>query len=346
MAAADSLPEDLEAWARSLVDAGSAGRLRRDVRRLPAPRSRLHTPERMERADDLIADGLGGAGWEVERRPFEYTDVVGFQDYAEGIFPPGTKLKRYPRLAGVNLLGVKEGLVRDAVLVGAHHDTLRDSPGADDNTASVAALLELARALAPWRFHRTLLLAAFDMEELHLFGSAALARELAAERRIDGVIVYESMAYSDPTPGSQALPRGFGLLYPRLLRFLRRRRFAGDWTLVVHRPGSRRLARSFRDGMAAVAGPGTALALCDPTGLPLVGPLLRRWLPGAAHLGRSDHVPFWALGIPAIMVTDTADLRNPHYHRPTDTPETLDYERLAAIVGATAYAVARQAGRP
>lgn len=341
-----ALPEDLETWARSLSDRGSIERLRRDVRRLPAPRSRLHTPERMALADDLVAEGWRRAGWLVERRPFEFTDVVGFQDYAEGVFPPGTKLKRYPRLAGVNILGLKEGATRDAVLVGAHHDTLRDSPGADDNTASVAALLELARVLAPWRFRHTLLLAAFDMEELHFFGSAALVRQLVGERRIAGAIIFESMAYSDPAPDSQALPRGFGLLFPRQLLWLRRRRFAGDWTLVVHRPGSRKLARALLAGMATVAGSDSALSVCDPVGLPVVGPLLGRWLPGIGNLARSDQVPFWAAGLPAVMVTDTANLRNPHYHRSTDTPETLDYQRLAAIVAATAYALARVAGQP
>ena len=77
--------------------------------------------------------------------------------------------------------------------------------------------------------------------------------------------------------------------------------------------------------------------------LPVIGGLLRL-MPGMRHLSRSDHLSFWKAGIPAILITDTADFRNPNYHQPTDTPGTLDYERVAAIVQATAVTVAKLAG--
>ena len=322
----------------------SAERLRRDVERLPAPRSRLHSPARMAAADEMIGDGLSAAGWKVESRPYEFTDVAGYLDYAEGPFPAGSKLKFYPHLAGVNVLGIKEGIAStDAIVVGAHHDTVRDSPGADDNTASVAALLELARVLSPYRFERTIVLAAFDMEEIHYFGSRALVAQLARERRITGAIIYESVAYMDPRPHSQSWPRRLGLLYPGQRREIGRRRFAGDWNLVVYRRSARALARAFTAGLAMTAGPAAAISMCDWTDLPAIGRLLKLCIPAMANFARSDHLAFWKAGIPAMMVTDTGDLRNPHYHQPTDTPETLDYARLAAIVGATAIALARLA---
>ncbi|HVR95448.1 MAG TPA: M28 family peptidase, partial [Thermoanaerobaculia bacterium] len=171
-----------------------------------------------------------------------------------------------------------------------------------------------------------------------------LVSQMSAERRIAGAIVYESIAYTDPAPHSQSLPRGLGLLYPGLRRKIARRRFAGDWTLVVHRRSSRAIARSLVEGMALLAGPGAAIPVRDLADLPVLGGLLRRRVPALADFGRSDHLSFWRAGIPAVMLTDTADLRNPHYHQPTDTPDTLDYERLAAIVGATAFALARLAG--
>ncbi len=334
----------LAAWERQVKDAVSPDRLRRDVERLPAPRSRLHTPARMALADEMILDSLAAAGWPAAARPFEFRDAAGFLDHEEGPFPAGTKLKFYRHLAGVNILAVKEGVdSRDVIVVGAHHDTVRDSPGADDNTASVAGVLELARLLAPLRFRQTIALAAFDMEEIHCFGSRALVAELAAERRIAGAIVYESMAYSDSAPHSQSWPRGLGLLYPGLRRRISRRHFAGDWTLLVHRGSSRGLARSFAAAMALTAGAGSVIPVCDRGDLPVIGPLGRRLIPAAVYLARSDHLAFWRAGIPAILVTDTAYFRNPNYHRATDTPDTLDYERLAAIVAATAIALAGQA---
>ena len=56
------------------------------------------------------------------------------------------------------------------------------------------------------------------------------------------------------------------------------------------------------------------------------------------HLGRSDHAAFWRRGVPSLMLTDTASFRNPHYHRPSDLPATLDYERLTSVAVATAAA--------
>jgi len=90
----------------------------------------------------------------------------------------------------------------------------------------------------------------------------------------------------------------------------------------------------------AMARAGDAVMLArDPVDLPLLGPLLGRAAPFVHDFARSDHKPFWDLGMPAIQVTDTANFRNPHYHQPTDTPETLDYERIADIVAATAAIV-------
>lgn len=300
----------------------------------------------MAAADELILSSFTAAGWRAEPRPYELSNVAGYLDYAEGPFPAGLKLKFYRHLAGVNILGIKEGASSsDAVVVGAHHDTIRDSPGADDNTASVAALLELARVLAPHRFEQTIILAALDMEEINFFGSRALVSQLAQERRITGAVIYESMAYMDPAPHSQTWPRRLGLVYPGQRREIARRRFAGDWSLVVYRRSSRAMARSFARALAIGAGPEAAIEMCDWTDLPVVGRMLRRWIPAMGHLARSDQLAFWKSGIPAIMITDTGDLRNPHYHQPTDTPETLDYERLAAIVGATAISLAQSAGR-
>jgi Zn-dependent M28 family amino/carboxypeptidase len=82
--------------------------------------------------------------------------------------------------------------------------------------------------------------------------------------------------------------------------------------------------------------------LRDPLDLPVIGPALFA-VPVARNFSRSDHVRFWRAGMPAIQVTNTANFRSPHYHRPSDTPDTLDYVTLSAIVAATALLIERLA---
>lgn len=332
-------------WLRERMRSVDPQRLRRELERFPAPRSRLHWPDAMKRADEILLKSFREAGWKSELREFEIENALGFLDYEEDGFPIGSRLKIYPRLNGANVVAVREGTVsRDALLIGAHHDTVRDSPGADDNTASVICLMELARLLSPFQFRRSVMLAAFDMEEINFFGSRILARQLLDERKVLGALVFETMAFTDRRPHSQKLPSGAGLLFPRQARRVRQRRHRGDWTLILHRAASRELARTFARGLSLTAGEQVPMLMRDPTDLPLIGRLLRRSFPVVRNFGRSDHRSFSERQVPALMVTDTAELRNPHYHLPSDTPEKLDYRRLADLVGAAAYTVAREAG--
>jgi Zn-dependent M28 family amino/carboxypeptidase len=125
---------------------------------------------------------------------------------------------------------------------------------------------------------------------------------------------------------------------------LRRRGVAGDFTATIYNGAALTLARCMGEGLTHIAGADASLLLRDPNDIPALGPVLRRLVPSVRNFSRSDHVVFWRAGIPAVLVTDTADFRNPHYHRAGDTPDTLDYERLAAITGATALTLARTAG--
>ncbi len=270
----------------------------------------------MEAADTMIHDALASAGWQTELRPFAA-----------------------PGLEGVNVVATMEGDSPDAVIVVAHHDTVPGSGGADDNGSGVAALIELARLLAPMRLHRTVVLAAVDHEELGFIGSRQLVQELLAERRVVGTFVLEMLAYRDRRPGSQRLPSGIGVLYPRLVGTLRARGLRGEFLAVIYRGPSRRLAMDFADALREVAGPSAAVPVRAPADLPVLGPVLARTVPLVRDFVRSDHVPFWEAGLPAIQITDTANFRNPHYHLPGDLADTLDYELLADVVAATALAV-------
>lgn len=339
------LDPQLRDWVNSIMDGMNPAGLRLALEALPGPRNRLHAPKAMAEADELIMRALSDCGWTVEKRPFHFTNVRGCLDYDENGVLAGTRPFIYSQLEGANIWGVKEGLSStDAIVIGAHYDTIRDSPGADDNTASVVALLELARILAPYSFERTIILAFFDMEEINLFGSRAFVRDMARERKIRGAMIFETMAYTTHAPDSQKLPPGIGLLYPGQKRKIERRRNTGDWNVIVYRKSALDLARYFAEALAHTAGTHAPILLRDLLDIRYLGNVLNLLIPALGNFARSDHRPFWKASIPAIMISDTANFRNPNYHRPSDTPDTLDYQRLAAIIAATAVALARSAG--
>jgi Zn-dependent M28 family amino/carboxypeptidase len=197
----------------------------------------------------------------------------------------------------------------EIVVVGAHYDTHKDSPGADDNGSAVAALLELARHFAHRPTARTLRFVAFTNEEAPFtrrkdMGSRVYARE--CRRRSDNItamICLESLGYYSEQPGSQWLSLG-GLLLPRRGDFL---------ALVANRPSRQLLARVV-----------TALGQLQQS-LPYRPLVLPTNVPGAWS---SDHWSFWREGYPALMVTDTAPLRNRYYHTREDTLDKMDFGRL------------------
>ncbi len=218
------------------------------------------------------------------------------------------------------------GTSDEVVVVGAHYDSAHGSPGANDNASGVAALLALARAIPPdLAPERTIELVAFTNEEMPHFadgtmGSAAHARRLAERAaRVTAMLSLETMGYYDMRDGSQTYPLPLSLVYPA----------QGDFIAFVGDRGSAALVRE-------VVG-----AFRRHARIPSEGAALPADTPG---VGWSDHRSYWAQGWPALMVTDTAPFRDPSYHRSTDTPERLDYGRLARVVHALTPVVLELAG--
>ena len=319
-------------------------RLRSLVESLPGPRNRMHAPEAMAATDALLVDAWREAGWRTGRQHLRLRDRRARLDY----YPdPGTTrgphpAHTYPELDGTNLVAIAEGESAEAIVVVAHHDTVRDSPGADDNGAGVAALLELATLLAGRRLRRTVILAAPDFEEIGLIGSRSLVAWLQRRYTVRAAVVFDPIGYMDARPGAQLVPGGIDQLYPGQVARLDARERAGDTVVGIYRRSSRPLVAEWARCLAATIGPERVLLLRDPLDLRLIGPALMA-IPVARNFSRSDHVRFWHAGLPAIQVTNTANFRNPHYHRATDTPDTLDYETLARIVAATALLIERLA---
>ena len=200
---------------------------------------------------------------------------------------------------------------RPPILIGAHYDAVPGTPGADDNASGVAVLLELGRSLSASPAHHPVWLIAFDLEEFGMVGSGHCAEQFYAQgQRLRLMLSLEMLGYCDSQPGSQKYPADFFYrLYPSQGNFLA---LVGNPAVTLD---MQRLSRSLRQAGGVPAhwfpAPNRAKALPD--------------------LRRSDHAPFWDLGYPAVMITDTADQRNPHYHQASDRPETLNLDFLTGV---------------
>jgi hypothetical protein len=247
----------------------------------------------LEQAAQHIERTLQGLGYAIERQVFSVAgrDVRNIEAKRENHSAAGA-----------------------ALVVGAHYDSYENAPGANDNGTGVAVLLELARLLKEWRPDRTHVRLVFFVNEEPPYyrtpdmGSWRYAK-LLSERgdNIHGMISLETLGAFSERPGSQRYPVPFGLVFPTTANFI----------AFVGLPGSRaflhEVMASFRRHTAFPSIGGVA-----PDAL----------VPG---IGWSDHWAFQAFDYPAIMVTDTALFRYPHYHLPSDTPDKVDYDRLAHI---------------
>ena len=200
-------------------------------------------------------------------------------------------------------------------VVGAHFDACGLQPGADDNASGVAGLLELAGLLGkekslPAHFE----LVAYNLEEPPFFagpemGSAVHARSLRAQHvSVALMLSLEMIGCFQDERGSQSYPGPLlNLVYPS----------QGNFIAIVGRWDQRAVVGSFKRACVGTAD------------IPVVSIAAPSFVPA---IDFSDHRNYWAEGYPALMITDTAFLRNPRYHQPTDTPDTLDYRRMAEVV--------------
>ena len=211
----------------------------------------------------------------------------------------------------------------ESVIVGAHYDAAGPFPGADDNASGVAGLLELAWLLGDTVLPQRVELVAYTLEESVHFGAQTMGSAVhAGALKEQGVGVramlsLEMIGYFNDAPQSQTFPLAvLKLLYPD----------RGNFIAVVGRLGEGALARKIKGAMRAA------------TTLPVHSINAPRRIPGVDF---SDHRSYWDLGYPAAMITDTAFYRNPNYHTAQDTPDTLDYGRMAqAVVGVYAAVLA------
>ncbi|MBI4422890.1 MAG: M20/M25/M40 family metallo-hydrolase [Elusimicrobia bacterium] len=260
-----------------------------------------YQPDAQEKAKDYVLGAFRDAGFAAAvfdyraERPSDFARSAPFRNLEATL--PGT------------------GRALPEWIVGAHYDTAPGTPGADDNASGVAALLEAARLLRARRPARGIRFVAFGTEEPPAFGSRDMgsyryARDLKGRGvAVHGMVNLEMLGYFNPRPSSQLFPPFLSLFYPD------RADFIGLVSNVSSAPFMGRIGASWRRA---------SKTRVEMTILPSA----------FSALALSDQLNFWHAGYRAVVVSDTSFFRYPHYHQAEDTPEKLDYERLAQTVEA------------
>jgi hypothetical protein len=257
-------------------------------------------PEHLNKTADYIQLFYEDIGIAVHREPYDYSDFK-VDNVVAGITTGPHPSRRY--------------------LLGAHYDSVSGTVGADDNASAIAVQLETARCLKALLGREALDLAvtfvSFALEEPPVYGTRYMGSRVYAKKarkvqeKIDGMICLEMVGYACHEPGCQHYPFPLGFFgYPK----------EGNYIGIVG---------NFKSGGFTKA---LFKAFQNNPELPVIKiriPLNGRILP-AVRL--SDHASFWDQGFKAVMITDTAFFRNPHYHRPSDTMEKLDYRFMAELV--------------
>jgi Zn-dependent M28 family amino/carboxypeptidase len=273
-----------------------AGRLREHVRAVASRPHNVSHPQELEQAALYIEGVLAGMGYDAHRQPFR-ADGQEVRNIEVVIEPDPSKTHA------------------STLVIGAHYDSYLHAPGANDNGTGVAGVVELARLLADLRGRSAIRirLVLFVNEEppyfkTELMGSLVYAKRLKQSGEpVLGMFSLETLGFYSDAPHSQRYPPPLGLLYPTTGNFVA---FVG---LTSSRAFVRRTVGSFRALVPFPSEGGTAPGI----------------IPG---IDWSDHWSFEQVGIPALMITDTALFRYPHYHSPADSPDKVDYERLARVV--------------
>jgi hypothetical protein len=280
--------------ALTLEQAESAKRLSQDVRYLSETigERNLTRPGTLETAAEYLVNQLKSLDYQIEEQAY----VV-----------QGRKVRNLEaKLPG-------SGPAAGVVVVGAHYDSVVGSPGANDNASGVAGVLELARNLRRSTHQKSIRFVLFANEEPPYFqteemGSLVYARQLHNEHvQVSAMISLETIGFYSDVPGSQKYPPALRLFYPD----------RGNFIGFVGSPESRDLVheavRKFRES-AQFPSEGIAAPVDWP------------------GIGWSDHWSFWQQRFPAIMVTDTAPFRYPHYHTRSDTADKVNFESMARVV--------------
>jgi len=309
LVAEDTIEIDIQ----SIVNQVDSNNLKSDLEFIEGIRHRNTGPVHLQETRDFI-----------EQRFTDYGLNVAIQDFDFGTY------------TGKNYIGTKTGTTDDEYIYicDAHYDSQTNTPGADDNGSGVVGFLEAARILSNYNFKKTIKFIGFDLEEAYLIGSTAYVEEnISQEEQIAGVLNFEMIGYFSEEPNTQSLPAGFNLLFPVQYAEIENNSFRGDFigNFGVVNQNDWEMAY---DNAAETYVPELKV-------ITFIAP--ENWETVAPDLGRSDHGPFWQAGHPAVMLTGTAEFRNPNYHLPGDTIGTLNFAFMSNVVKAAVATLAEEA---
>ena len=286
-------------------DKALADRLRRHVQAIASREHNVWTAPALEMAAQYIERTLSEQGHAVAVQRFRYQSSE-------------------VRNIEVEIAGGASA--SEIIVVGAHYDSIAGATGANDNGSGVAAVLELARLMRGAQLERSVRFVAFVNEEPPFYRTGEMGSQYYARRsrergeNVVAMLSLETIGYYSDRGGSQRYPFPLGLFYPA----------SGNFVAFVSKLGSRRLL------------PPAVGAVRPPAEFPSEGVAAPAFIPGVDW---SDHWSFWQQGYPALMVTDTALYRYPWYHSVQDTPDKIDYERLARVVTGLGGMLEELAGR-
>lgn len=262
------------------------------INQLASSQRNLQDQKHLTAAKNYIIDTLTQYGYQVDVQSYQ----IETDEFANLV---------------VNITGQTKP--NEILIIGAHYDSITDSPGANDNASGVAALLAIADSLQGQKLARTVQLIAFANEEPPYFytehmGSLVYATQAANQQAdIIGMISLETIGYYTDAPNSQKYPPPFNYFYPN----------QGNFVGFIGNLSSRQLVRNAIDIFrqhATIPSEGLAAPVAVP------------------GVGASDQWSFWQYNYPAMMVTDTAPFRYPYYHTTYDTPDRINYEGLTRTV--------------
>jgi Zn-dependent M28 family amino/carboxypeptidase len=212
---------------------------------------------------------------------------------------------------------------KKTLVVGAHYDVCGDIPGADDNASGISGLLECARLLNENKsgIDYRIDFVAYCLEEPPFYktpemGSAFHAKSLLSKKKdVMGMICLDMIGYFSENSGLQNLP------YQDLENKYSDK---GDFIILAGRSDQKTFTEKVRELMQQQCGV-KIFTVNDPRLTNL--------------LELSDHVNYWNYGFNALMINDTAMIRNENYHTIHDTIETLDFEKMTEVVNGCYYAI-------
>lgn len=272
-----------------------AQELRRHVNTIAAQEHNVRHPAALEAAANYLESELASYGYQVRRQEFQALGVKvrNLEVTVPSQSTPGQRV----------------------IVVGAHYDSAHETLGANDNATGAAAVLALAKSLKPLgaTAQSDVMLVLYTNEEPPYFKTSLMGSHVHAKALktrgvpVTAMLSLETMGYFSDVAGSQKYPWPLNQFYPT----------QGDFIAFVATPGDlglvRKVVRSFRSHAV----------------FPSEGIAAPRRIPGVDY---SDHAAYLDEGYPALMVTDTAPYRYPHYHTRQDTPDKVDFDRLARVV--------------